>query len=140
MCHELTSARHDFSLRSMNCALQCIVVTIQDYGLSMSSYTSTHSLRSCERERSVRRNSDFNRVGTHCEKASAKHQMKVRHPLGDPVFPTQVASGIMRERHLMCACRKERSDRIAYCYGSAVNRVELPLPVGLCRRQMGGNT
>ena len=45
--------------------------------------------------------------------ASAKHQTRVRQPLGNPVFPTQVASDIMRERHLMCACRV------------------LPLPVGL---------
>ena len=45
--------------------------------------------------------------------ASAKHQMKVRQPLGNPVFPTQVASGIMRGISLTCACRV------------------LPLPVGL---------
>ena len=47
------------------------------------------------------------------EKASAKHQTKVRQPLGNPVFLTQVASGIMRGISLMCACRKEQSDGIA---------------------------
>ena len=53
------------------------------------------------------------------EKASAKHQTKVRQSLGDPVFSHQVTSGIMRERHLMCACR--------VC----------PLPAGLGESQWG---
>ena len=59
----------------------------------------------------------FNRVVTHAEKASAKHQTKVRQSLGAQIFSHQATSGIMRGLSLMCARRKERSDGIAHCYG-----------------------
>ena len=71
------------------------------------------------------------------EKASAKHQTKVRQPLGNPVFPTQVASGIMRGISLMCACRKEQSDGIAIAMKSIAS--SCPCPQGLAE-PMGGNT
>ena len=53
------------------------------------------------------------RVGAHCEKASAKHQIKVRQSLGAQIFSHQATSGIIRGLSLMCARRKERSDGIA---------------------------
>ena len=69
------------------------------------------------------------------EKASAEHQIKVRQSLGAQIFPHQATSGTIRGLPLMCESRKERSDGIAHCY--EVNRVECPLPIGLCGCKRG---
>jgi hypothetical protein len=74
----------------------------------------------------------FNRVVTHAEEASAKHQIKVRQSLAY-TQNRQATSGIMRGLPLMCARRKERSDGIAIATKSIASSSPL-------REQMRGNT
>ena len=83
----------------------------------------------------------LNRVATHYKKASTVRNGRAycynkvvnrvapdeSTPVaGGPLKIHQATSGIMSGIALMCESRKERSDGIAYCYGTAVNRVEFP--------------